>query len=575
MTVPTETKAAANPRQLRLIDSQLARTQRFLSSKLSSSPLIRVTLRPLSFCLSLASPVAAAIDGRIEQLVHLCAPSHLHASVLSAHPHDTLVLTDKADFDLQPGLPPVSLPFALPQTQPPQSSQSQSDNAAAERLLVGAVWERHMKDELTLSNITPEQCLQAFYNASCHCFLAHSSSNSATATAATQPHSSRSALTFVGRLRSSLRTAWHPDLLPVALSFYQLASRHLQHHSLLFPPPSPFPFFLSDSFRDHYFALHASSIRAVYEQQLSAVCPAVYHSLERIYDSPAPATLLHALHEHLSASPSLSPLLPHISHALHRIHHQQMADSLADVEPSTALVLSTHNPTGHLTLSAAMWSTVDTALIRWRQAVQRGCLALHECVRVMEEESARRELKHGDDCCLELEQDDVLLLAHDDSDDDDDDKQLVPLLHTASVASPISPLTSSANSPTSLSRQLQRQILTSLKQLTAAPLSSPRTSSASPPSPALSPSSPALHYHLSHLYHCLASLHSHLLHYLLSSSLLHYPRDLLSMARDSALCVLGGEAERLGELEYGGLVGKVYEVVRAFSETVQAMQSAG
>ena len=440
--------------------------------------------------------------------------------------------------------------------------------AVDERILVGTVWDRHMKDELALSGITSEQCLQAFYNASSHCFLALSSSPPSPATSfSPSAHSSRSALTFVSRVRSTLRSAWHPDLLPVAISFHQLASRHLQHHSLLFPPPSPFPFFLSDSFREHYLALHAATIRAVYEQQLSAVCPAVYHSLERSYASPAPSASLHALQERLSNSPALSPLIPHLSHALHRIHHQQMTDSLVNAQPSTAVVPSAASSTVHLSLSGRLWSTVDTALVRWRQAVLRGCVALHECVRVMEEDSARREMREQHDDCLELGHDDeLLLIAHDDSDDEDGaevGKQLVVLPHRAALPDP----------PTSLSRQLQRHLLSSLEQLTAAPLTIPGRRS-SPPSPDVPASSPALHYQLSHLHSCLASLHRHLLHYLLSSSLLHYPSDLLSMVGESVLCVLSSEKKRVSELEYGGLVGKLYEVMRAFSETVAAVQCA-
>ena len=556
------------PQRLHLLESQLTRAQHYLSSKLLSSPLIRVSLRPLSFFLSTVSPVAAAIDGRIDQLVQICAPSHSHTEPLSFHA-DEAAGRDKHNANLQSAGPPTT---SVPQSViSPHEQTAQMVHGAGERMLVGAVWERHMKDELGLSSMSSEQCLQAFYNASCHSFLALSSSTPSPTTASSPPHSSRSALTFVGRLRSSLRSAWQPDLLPATLSFYQLASRHLQHHSLLFPSPSPFPFFLSDSFRDHFFTLHASSIRAVYEQHLSSVCPAVYHSLERLYASPAPANSLHTLQEQLSTSPTLSPLMPHISHALHRIHHQQIAEKLADTPPSTALVLSTPGSIGHLTLSAAMWSTVDVALARWRQAVQRGCLALHECVRVMEEENGRRLLRERDDGCLELECDDVLLITHDDSDDEDKQLVQVPLQHNTSSSGPVNLSTPSSNSPTSLSEQLQYQLLSSLKQLT---VSSQRNSSASPSSLPHSPSSPALHYHLSHLHSCLASLHYHLLHYLLSSSLLHYPIDLLSMLRESVLCVLGGESERSCDLEYGGLVGKLYEVVRAFSETIQAVKSA-
>ena len=565
MTVPAETKVVVDLHQLHLLQSRLAWTQHYLSSTLSSTPLIRVSLRPLSFVFSLVSPFAAAVDGRIDQLARIWLPSKSNDTLPPVHADDTAARAQQY-VDLLSGLSPASLPFASLREQPVPSEE-----AVSERTLVGAAWERHMKDELALSDITPDQCLHAFYNANCHCFLALSSASPTTASSVSPPHSSRSALTFVSRLRSALRSAWHPDLLPAALSFHQLASRHLQHHSLLFPPPSPFPFFLSDSFRDHYFALHALSIRAVYEQQLSAVCPAVLNSLERMYSSAAPSASLRALQEYLAASPSLSALIPHISHALNRIHHQQMTDSLADTEQSTALVLSTPSTAAHFTLTAAMWSTVDVALARWRQAVQRGCWAVHECVRVMEEESARRDMREHDNC-LELDHDEVLLIADDDS--DDEDKQLVPLPPAALSSVPSSSPASSSSSDFSLSQRLQRHILTSLKQLTANPFFSSSNPATSQSSAASSPSSPALHYHLSHLYSCLASLHNHLLHYLLSSSLLSYPSDLLFMARESALCVLGSEKERVVELEYGGLVGKLCEVMRAFSETVVAVQTA-
>ena len=564
MTLPSDTKVANSPPELCLLGSQLKRAQLYLSSKLSSSPLTRVSLRPLSFVLSLASPIAAAVDSHIDGVVHRCMSGQSHITTQPFQANEAAT-RDNNDADRQSIL---TLPSLDPPLDQPELLQSPI-GVAGGRMLVGAVWERHVKDELVLSNIAPDKCLQAFYNASCHCFL-DPSSTPFTAISSSPLHSTRSALTFVNRLRSSLRSAWHPDLLPVAISFYQLACRHLQHHSLLFPAPSPFPFFLSDSFREHFFALHASIIRAVYDEQLSAVCPAVYQSLERICASPTQSASLRALENLLSASPALSPLIPHISHALHRIHHQQQAESLSHVQPSTALVLSTSSPTAHLTLSSAMWSTVDSALARWREAVQRGCLALHECVRVIEEESARRGLSEHDDTCLELDHDQMLLIALDDSDDDEVDKQLAAV-HSSALTSLG---TSSSSSPTSLSQQLQRYILSSLKRLTAAPFSSPRASSASPPSPPLSPSSPALRYHLSHLHNCLTSLHHHLLHYLLSSPLLNYPADLLAMARESALCVLGSEKERVGELEYGGLIGKLYEVLRAFSETVAAVQCA-
>ena len=561
MTLPAKTDVAASPQQLYLLQSQLTRTEHFLSSTLSSSPLLRVSLRRVSFLFALVSPIAAAIDGHIDQLVHSCFPTHLlPASKLPPHGSDAADTTDKQqDADLLPSLLP-----AHPPSSPP--------DADGERMLVGAVWERHITDELSLSDVTPDQCLQAFYNASCHCFLALSASTPLTSSAS--PH--RSALTFVSRLRSSLRSAWHADLLPAALSFYQLASHHLQHHSLLFPSPSPFPFFLSDSFREHFFALHAASVRFVYEQQLSAVCPAVYHSLERMSASPSSSDSLHSLHQHLSASSSLSPLIPHLSHALHRIHHHRTSDHLATTtQPSTAVVPFTPPAAIHsLTLSAALWSTVDTALVRWRHAVQRGCLALHECIRVMEEENERREMRdHEEENCLELEHDDMLMIMHDES-DDDEDKQLMVLPQTA-VSDTAIHATHSPNK-SSMSQQLQHQILSSLKQLTAAPLTNPRTKSipSSSSFPPLSPSSPALHYHLSHLYTTLATLHTHLVHYLLSSPLLHYPLDLVAALRESVLCVVGSEKERMGELEYNGLVGKLYEVLRALYETVVAVQCA-
>ena len=440
-------------------------------------------------------------------------------------------------------------------------------------MLVGAAWERHMNEELALSGLTPDQCLHAFYNASCHCFVAPSSHSPSTSLPSSSSVSC-SALTFISHLRSTLRSAWHPDLLPAAQSFHQLASDHLQLHSLPYPAPSPFSLFFPRSFREHFFALLASSIRAVYERQLFDMSPAVYSSLERVYDSPAPSIALHALQLQLAADPSLSLLLPHVTHVLQRIHHARMKDSFDNSQPCTTLVLSTPIVT-QLPLSAAIWSTIDTALLRWRQAVHRGCLALHECVRVMEEESERREPSGNGNECLELDGDDRLLLAADDSSDEDgaaEDKQLVPLLNASTYNTAVD----SADTPTSLAAQLQRKALSALKQLTATPASYSTSHRASvpPPSPPLSPSSPALHYHLSHLYACLSSVHHHLLQYLLSAPLVSYPNDLLTLARESALCVLGGEKERLGELEYSGLVGKLYEVLRALVDAVTAVQTA-